>query len=354
MNTLILPVAGRSSRYGLSRPKWLLTMPSGELMFEYSISKLDFKNFSKILLVCLDEHLKFISADRIKNLLEEYCKDVEIVVLKNPTSSQSETVFKALESCNLEGPFFVKDCDNQFSFSFSGESEIATLLLSSETGVNAANKSYVEVDSFSNVKNIVEKRVISNQFCCGGYGFESSQKFRDAFKEIEKRNDGPDEIYLSHVIYELLLKGDQFKATIASSFNDLGTSKEYRSFCKKHLTIFCDIDGVLCKNGSKFGDKGWKTPIIEKNVQSLVDFQKTHNLYIIVTTSRPWEEKEDIQKKLEDAGLIIEQFVMSLPHGRRVLINDFASTNSYPTAISINLERDSDNLNAFLEGLFGE
>ena len=65
MNTLILPVAGRSSRYGLSRPKWLLTMPSGELMFEYSISKLDFKNFSKILLVCLDEHLKFISADRI-------------------------------------------------------------------------------------------------------------------------------------------------------------------------------------------------------------------------------------------------------------------------------------------------
>jgi hypothetical protein len=354
MNTLILPVAGRSSRYGLSRPKWLLTMPSGELMFEFSISKLDFQHFTKIIFICLEEHLKFISEEKIKILLKEYCKNIEIVILSEPTKSQSETVFKALEFCNVSGPFFVKDCDNQFSFSFSGESQIATLLLSDETGTNATNKSYVDVDSFNNVKNIVEKRVISNQFCCGGYGFDSSQKFMDAFKDIEERNNGPDEIYLSHVIYELLLRGNQFKASMASSFIDLGTSKEYRLFCKKHLTIFCDIDGVLCKNGSKFGDRGWKTPIIEKNVKALVDFQKIYNLYIVVTTSRPWEEKEDLQNKLDNAGLKVEQYVMSLPHGRRVLINDFASTNSYPSAISVNLERDNDNLNVFLKGLFGE
>ena len=76
MNTLILPVAGRSSRYGLSRPKWLLTMPSGELMFEFSISKLDFQHFTKIIFICLEEHLKFISEEKIKILLKKYCKNI--------------------------------------------------------------------------------------------------------------------------------------------------------------------------------------------------------------------------------------------------------------------------------------
>jgi hypothetical protein len=35
---------------------------------------------------------------------------------------------------------------------------------------------------------------------------------------------------------------------------------------------------------------------------------------------------------------------MDLPHAKRILINDFAPTNPYPTAVAINLERNSSNL----------
>ena len=35
--SLIIPVAGKSSRYPGMRPKWLLTMPDGKLMLEKSI-----------------------------------------------------------------------------------------------------------------------------------------------------------------------------------------------------------------------------------------------------------------------------------------------------------------------------
>jgi hypothetical protein len=35
---------------------------------------------------------------------------------------------------------------------------------------------------------------------------------------------------------------------------------------------------------------------------------------------------------------------MGVHHSKRILINDYATTNPYPTAVAINLKRDSENL----------
>jgi hypothetical protein len=51
--TLIIPVAGQSTRFPNLRPKWLLTMPDGKLMVEKSIEKLEISKFDRILFVCL-------------------------------------------------------------------------------------------------------------------------------------------------------------------------------------------------------------------------------------------------------------------------------------------------------------
>ncbi len=53
-----------------------------------------------------------------------------------------------------------------------------------------------------------------------------------------------------------------------------GTLREYNHYCKKHLTIFCDVDGVLLKNGSKFAKTGWQTPGIEANLKKLLSCKK--------------------------------------------------------------------------------
>lgn len=45
MKTLILPVAGRSSRFPGMRPKWLLTMPDGKLMLEKAVERLDMSDY---------------------------------------------------------------------------------------------------------------------------------------------------------------------------------------------------------------------------------------------------------------------------------------------------------------------
>ena len=53
MTTLILPVAGKSSRFKGLRPKWLLTMPDGKLLIEKSIRDINLNDVNKIVIICL-------------------------------------------------------------------------------------------------------------------------------------------------------------------------------------------------------------------------------------------------------------------------------------------------------------
>ena len=62
---LLLPVAGRSSRFPGMRPKWLLTLPNGQLMIERSLSGIDLTRISEVVLIMLKEHNKYISNENI-------------------------------------------------------------------------------------------------------------------------------------------------------------------------------------------------------------------------------------------------------------------------------------------------
>ena len=55
---LIVPAAGKSSRFPGMRPKWLLTHPEGNLMVVESLLGLEMSSIEKIHLVVLREHLK--------------------------------------------------------------------------------------------------------------------------------------------------------------------------------------------------------------------------------------------------------------------------------------------------------
>jgi hypothetical protein len=39
-----------------------------------------------------------------------------------------------------------------------------------------------------------------------------------------------------------------------------------------------------------------------------------------------------------------DNLIMGLPHAKRYLINDFSPSNPFPTSVSINIERNKDNL----------
>jgi len=42
------------------------------------------------------------------------------------------------------------------------------------------------------------------------------------------------------------------------------------------------------------------------------------------------------------------QLIMDLPHSQRILINDFAPTNPFPSAVAISIPRNSASLSGYL------
>ena len=352
MTTLILPVAGRSTRYTGVRPKWLMTLPDGRSMFDYSISGLDLSNVDRIVLIALNEHVKqFTNITYLQDMLSKYGKEVDIVQLDEPTRSQSETIVKGINAVGVSGPIYIKDCDNYFEDVVEYDNSVSFCDLHDYENIFAGNKSYVDLDGLNNVKNIAEKSIISPNFCCGGYQFNDASKFLETYSQLVSMDVGS-EIYVSHIIYKLLAAGKVFYSSKAENFIDLGTLSDFKVNARKTLTVFCDVDGVLCENGSAFSSKGWGVSFLRENLCGIKSLCDKKNIYLVITTSRPDSERFALEKAFNEEGIYPDSFLMGLPHARRVLINDFSNSNQYPTAISINIKRDSGDLPSYLEQFY--
>ena len=210
------------------------------------------------------------------------------------------------------------------------------------------NKSYVKLGQNATIEQIVEKRVISDTFCVGGYGFAAAEEFVAARSKIASDC----EVYVSHVILQMIVDGHLFFSSEVREYEDLGTLREFRHYQRRSATLFCDIDGVLFQNSSSFAPGGWNSEPVRKNVEALIEIQKNYNAFLVVTTTRPQSIKEVVVQKLESLGLRVDDAVFGLPHCRRVLINDYSNSNPYPSASAISLARDSEEFAGALFGVF--
>ena len=125
----------------------------------------------------------------------------------------------------------------------------------------------------------------------------------------------------------------------------------------------------LISNGIKYSYPGGKvqlkvSSVKEKSIEisvtddgtgiepeALQDIFETGKSYILLTTSRTEEYREKTKAQLNDLNIPYNQLIMGLPHSKRVLINDYSNTNGYPSALSINLSRDKENLKEKLASL---
>jgi len=348
---LIVPVAGDSSRFPDLKPKWLLTHPNGNLMFHEAISGLDLSQVDEIILVCRRDH--FIAYD-LGGVIETQfeCSDIRTphrVVVIDPTRSQPETVARALEAANVTGPIFIKDSDNRFSAAVSPGNYVCTLNLNQVGFTDAANKSYVEVDERNDIVNIVEKHVISNVFCVGGYAFESAETYLDYFRRLQ--NDGG--LYVSHVIYRMLLDGALFKNHPVQDFADWGTARDWERFKSQFATVFVDLDGTLVESSSQFFERKWgETDGLPGNVKAINALHGSGKVRVVLTTSRKKAFAAATARQLERLGVQYHDILYELPHAKRILINDYSRSNRYKVAEAINIPRDSDDLDGMLRAMF--
>ena len=117
------------------------------------------------------------------------------------------------------------------------------------------------MDEMGLITNIVEKKIITNNFCCGGYYFKSSDEF------IKYSNLTSKNLYISDVIYNMLLHGKTFIGAECLMYEDWGTSEEWEKYKNKFKTLFVDLDGTLVHNSSAYLPPYiGETKILEKNV----------------------------------------------------------------------------------------
>ena len=145
--------------------------------------------------------------------------NIKFIKLEDQTKSQVETIYNAVIQSHIEGSTFIKDADNSFTLNkIQFDNSVCIYSIEDCTVFEPQHKSYVSIDDNMLITNIIEKRVVSKYFNCGGYSFKDVNCFIEAYDHFK---DYDDHVYLSHLIYYLMLvKKMLFTPEIATNYND--------------------------------------------------------------------------------------------------------------------------------------
>lgn len=315
------------------------------------IRNLTKSSIDEIVVVVLKDHVKNIDINYIQSEIQDLTKiKCTLILLKAETSSMVRTISEALNVLNEEMSIIVKDCDNQIDFDAlifdQSTNGLCFADLQKFTTVAAANKSFVKFGVENTLSSIVEKRINGPLISTGCVKFSSSSDFIAADLEIMTFG----EKYVSDVVRILLEHGQKFTGIEVENYKDWGTLPDWLSYKKNYKTLFIDIDGVVVHNTNPSDLlNNWTTfDPIRSNVESILNLNKSSKTELIFTTSRAEKHREFLERSLKDLGFANFKLLCGLQHSTRILINDFAKSNPYPSAIGINIPRNSENLDLYL------
>lgn len=183
---IIIPMAGLSSRFfkaGYTKPKYMLEA-HGKTLFEHSVES--FKEYfeeERFLFIVRNE---FDTPNFIKRKIQTLgITKFDIVILKEETRGQAETVMFGLKEVAYDGPITIFNIDTfRPSFIYPKIENLGDGYLEVFQGVGD-NWSFVKPlnkDS-TQVTLTTEKNPISNLCCTGLYHFSNKNDYLDAFND---------------------------------------------------------------------------------------------------------------------------------------------------------------------------
>lgn len=229
--TLIMPMLDLSPKYEDKCPiEFQYNNETGIMNCMEVLNRTDMRFIKAIHFIILKKHEYLYNIIRkIRSEIkfnEERYEDIDIIISKvlNPTSSQAQTVYNEIKSNNITGPIIIKDADNACDIDLYGKNKgnfVFVYPLEKTPIVDPQHKSYISVDDQNFVTNIIEKRVVSNLFNCGGYGFNNAEDFKTAYEALMEFEDINNHMYISHIIYWLMLnKNLKFRPIEADGYED--------------------------------------------------------------------------------------------------------------------------------------
>ncbi len=217
-HSLIVPVAADKPEYDGVMPRAFGLDDDGGMYCVKAIMGLNLATFGNIYFTVLRKHAEAYDLDTTMPLQFRRLglSNARLVILDEPTATQAETIVRTVEAEGITGAVFIKDADGYFRAEVYPENGVAVFPLEHLDLVDPRNKSYVAVDDMQHVTNIIEKRVVSNLFNAGGYGFEDIGDFLAVYDRYKSLGH----VYLSHLIYAMLLDGHAFRPIKVTDYND--------------------------------------------------------------------------------------------------------------------------------------
>ena len=111
----------------------------------------------------------------------------------------------------------LQDADGFFRSEIVVQNSIAVFPIEQMSVLSPQNKSFVSVDDSFFITNIIEKKVISHFINAGGYCFEDADSFCRYFESL---SDTGKKLYLSHIVYAMLLDKQVFRPALVKDWED--------------------------------------------------------------------------------------------------------------------------------------
>jgi ADP-glucose pyrophosphorylase len=200
---------------------------------------------------------RFISKNNLFEI-DEKQNEINVIQIKERTNGQGDTALKSLAALpqNLDGPISFLSCDNlvfeeNIEFAHDSVQDFDLLVWVNRrylpAKINPKDFSWLEIDESEKVSNFYFKNNPKDTdkafLIIGNFTFKNlsiAQFYLN--KCIEKNVPNQEEIYLDHVIEEMLNDGCSIKIQDIGNFHSIGTKNEldiirYWEGCSKFLSL---------------------------------------------------------------------------------------------------------------------
>ncbi|CUE75758.1 Hypothetical protein, putative [Bodo saltans] len=376
--TVIIPAA--RDGYGPSgKPCWLREHPAGLLVIHHLLSSLDLALVPRVIIATTAAHVqRWLKGDPTSLVAHLKSSGVvpastEVVVLpiEQETSSAADTVACAIRQCNVEGSIFIKDQDGCFRHRVvPGADYVVGLRLTENCEVeNLPSKSFL-LTTGALLSNIVEKRVVSDVICVGGYAFQQASGFLESLAAVERIHERvaqnlnigssssstsaqsaaaqPHRIFLSHLVqYQMLHQGKVFSVELSQTFSDWKSDAAWRRYVQRFRNVEVTIEGVLFSSQDSndvmgnIGTANWKP--VEANIEYLrsLPIDRTH---ITLRSSRPVADEQKIRALLEASKVPFNNLILSSFSSTTFLVTAYSADGdhtSHPSGVAYNIPESS-------------
>ena len=292
-------IGKRCNKYSLPKP---LNLIQGRYMIEYIIENIPSNEIYIIYNIFLNDYnFCEIIINKFKN------KTFNFSCVDYLTRGAVETAYIGVQKFNINESDNVVFIDNDNLHTFNELHNFDSDFIGYSIDLYNSNYSFIQINN-DNVVQIEEKNKISDNYCCGFYGFKNINNFKLYSKKLIDNNyKTKNEFYFSQ-LYKLIIADNKtiipFHIEITKhigSYIEIFNNKELVT--KNKLRICFDLDNTLVTYPTIVNDYASVKPI-HKNIQLLNNLKNDGHEIIIYTARRMATHKGNIGKVIKDIATV--------------------------------------------------